>query len=728
MNTNLKWAIVGGLFLIPFVPFIISGSILFPFITGKNFLFRVIVEIVFALWIILIMRDKEYRPKFSWLLGSLAIFTVVMGISTLFAENPFKAFWSNFERMEGFIALIHFFLYFLVASSVLHTLKQWAQYFYAWIGSSVIMCLYGLLQLSGKITINQGGVRVDGTLGNANYLAVFLMFNIFFGIFLFLRSQNKKTVAWVLAPAVFLQLVILYFTATRGSILGLIGGLFVTVVLTALFERERVGLRNVAIGGVVALLIFVGGFVALKNTSFVTESPVLSRFSSLSLSEIKNQGRFYIWPMALEGAKERPILGWGQEGFSYVFNEHYNPKMYAQEQWFDRAHNMFLDWLVAGGILGLLSFLSVLFFAFWYVWKDPNNSLSFAEKSVLSGLLSAYVFQGLFVFDNLIGYIMFFSVLALIHSVRGGDHIAMPRALESKGAAQTVSAIAVVLLIGALYFGTWVPLQAGQTLIDALRAAQSSDAPKALELFKKALSKRTVGTPEIREQLISASGVFLNAGVPEGIRGQYADLVRAEYEKQFSEAPNDARYYLFYGIFLRNVGLGDLAIENFLKAESLSPQKQTIAIEIGLTYLQGKQYEKALEYFKKASDADPSYVQAKMFYAVSALYTNNTALANSIFESIPNETLINDEKVVQALAQTGRYPELVKIFTQRIAEGAETYENYMSLAVSYLESGDRASAVRVLKIVLTNNAVEKDEERKAQINYYITEIEAGRNP
>jgi O-antigen ligase/TPR repeat protein len=728
MNTNLKWAIVGGLFLIPIIPFVVSGSILFPFIAGKNFLFRALVEVVFALWLILIVRDSEYRPKFSWLLGSVAIFTLVMGVADLFAENPMKALWSNFERMEGFVSLVHFFLYFLVASSVFHTMKQWVQYLYVWMASTVVMCIYGSLQLAGKITINQGGVRVDGTLGNANYLAVLLMFNIFFGIFLFLRSQSKKNIAWVVFPAIVFQGIILYFTATRGSVLGLIGGLFVAVVLTALFEKQNQTFRKVAIGGIVALLLFVGGFVALRNTSFVTSSPVLSRFSSLSLSELKTQGRFFIWPMAIEGFKERPILGWGQEGFSYVFNEHYNPKMYAQEQWFDRAHNMFLDWLIAGGILGLLSFLSILFFAFWYLWKDVNNTFTFAEKSLITGLLSAYIFQGIFVFDNLIGYILFFSLIAFIHAMHGGNHMAIPKALEKEGARDIVAAVVVIALCAVLYLTVWIPVQAGQSLINSLRAIQAGDPALSLTEFKKALSYNTFANPEIREQLVNAQGAFLQEKVPETVRGEFADLVRSEYAKQFAAAPKDARYYLFYGTFLRSVGLGDQAIENFKKAQELSPKKQTIIIEIGLTYLQGKDYPRAIEYFKKASELDPSYTQATVYYGVAAIYSGNTVLANEIFNSIPVDVLVNDEKVVQALAQTGRYQELVKIFTRRIAEGADTFENSTNLAVSYLESGDRTNAVAVLQRFLDKDEAQKNAQQKAQLEYFIKEIKAGRNP
>ncbi|MEK7098158.1 MAG: hypothetical protein AAB906_04895, partial [Patescibacteria group bacterium] len=60
----LSWIIKGLLFAVPFIPLIplyipganisvlTGGGLFFPFITGKAFIFRAIVEIVFALWLV----------------------------------------------------------------------------------------------------------------------------------------------------------------------------------------------------------------------------------------------------------------------------------------------------------------------------------------------------------------------------------------------------------------------------------------------------------------------------------------------------------------------------------------------------------------------------------------------------------------------------------------------------------------------------------------------------
>ena len=174
--------------------------------------------------------------------------------------------------------------------------------------------------------------------------------------------------------AILVQFFILYHTATRGAILGLIGGMIVAFVLFIIFDEKGGILRKISLYKLAVLLILIFGFFAVKNTDMIKSSPVLSRIASISINEATS-ARFPVWNMALKGFKEKPILGWGQENFNYVFNKNYEPKMYNQEQWFDRAHNIFLDWLVAGGFLGLLSYLSIFLWRCFFFGEKTNLKL-----------------------------------------------------------------------------------------------------------------------------------------------------------------------------------------------------------------------------------------------------------------------------------------------------------------------------------------------------------------
>ncbi len=65
MNDFLKVVVYGGLFTIPFLTLYVANDYFFPFITGKNFAFRILVETVlwlgrfyvFWTWII----DQSFR-------------------------------------------------------------------------------------------------------------------------------------------------------------------------------------------------------------------------------------------------------------------------------------------------------------------------------------------------------------------------------------------------------------------------------------------------------------------------------------------------------------------------------------------------------------------------------------------------------------------------------------------------------------------------------------------
>jgi O-antigen ligase len=649
MNTQKIIAnivVVLGFVAVPFIPFIVLGnSTFFPFIVGKNFAFRLIVEIMLASWVILVAIDPAYRPRKSYLLGALVAFLAIITLTALVGENPEKSFWSNFERMEGVITYLHLFAYFIVASTVLSVRNMWRTYLNFHVGVGVAMAVYGVLQWAGMLAVVQDGIRVNGTLGNAAYLGTYALFNIFLALFLMVHTSVTETGArmrMVLYGAVaLLQTFVLYHTATRGAMLGLLVGVGVTMILVALFERERLVMRKIAIGALLAILVLVGGFIAFRNTSFVRESPVLARFASISLTEKTTKSRFMVWDMAYQGFKEHPIRGWGMENFNYVFNEYYNPNMYDQEQWFDRAHNVFFDWLIAGGIPALLAYLSLFGCALYCIWRRAR-ALSVLEKSVLTGLLAGYFFQNLFVFDNITSLIYFFTILAFVESMSYESPIVEKKkgakAEISGGVSEDISYVvsggALVFALVLIYVVNYAGYKQNTTLLRALseRSATLGTAHN-LVLFREALSYDSFGTSEVREQLaqISLSGIERGK---ELTRTQQEFLVLADREliTQAETLQQDARYQLFTGSFFSRVGMFEQAIVYLEKAHALSPAKQTIMFELGNAYYKNGNTVQAEQIFKQAYELAPAYDEARMFYAQILTANDKDGEAQKILE------------------------------------------------------------------------------------------------
>src|SRR5258706_11771153 len=97
------WGLKALVFVIPFLSLWIAYSMYFPYITGRNFAFRILVEVALALWVALAVLDKAYRPKMTPIAWAVAAFTAIIGIADLFGTNPHLSFWSRLERMEGYM-------------------------------------------------------------------------------------------------------------------------------------------------------------------------------------------------------------------------------------------------------------------------------------------------------------------------------------------------------------------------------------------------------------------------------------------------------------------------------------------------------------------------------------------------------------------------------------------------------------------------------------------------
>jgi len=228
----------------PIVPLFVSSSMFFPFITSKNFAFRFITEIIFGAWLILSIRNYSYRPKKSLLLYALTLFVFIIALADIFSGHFLKSFWSNFERMEGLVTLLHLLAYFYVLVSFVKSEKWWDRLLQTSVAVSLIIGGWGFLQLFGKFVSIQSGSRLDASFGNASYLAIYMFFHVFLTAYLFTRHRGSKFVKWIYALIIAFQAFILIFSQTRGTILALFGSTFLTFLLIAIFEKEKIKLKR----------------------------------------------------------------------------------------------------------------------------------------------------------------------------------------------------------------------------------------------------------------------------------------------------------------------------------------------------------------------------------------------------------------------------------------------------------------------------------------------------
>lgn len=682
----LAWIIIGAIVAAVFVPLYVSQTLFFPFISGKNFAFRILAEVAFAAWLVLAFRNPSYRPRRSGLLWAVLFFIATLGISTLLAEDPYKSFWSNFERMEGFIGIFHFALFFLVTGSVFRA-KEWRIFTGALLAVNLIIVGYALLQFFGLFNINQGGVRVDATFGNAIYLGVYALFHTFLAGFAAYRARaegKRKVLVYILSILALANMLLVVLSATRGALLGLFVGLLALCVYLAVSRSTSPTLRRAGAVGCILAVLAIGGFFVARAVPYLKHHPVFGRVLSVSPVNDDARARFIIWGMALKGFIERPLFGWGQEGFNFVFNKHYDPRLYRREAWFDRAHNAYLDWLIAGGLFGVAGYLSLWYFAARnvlqkkYTHGTPPLFDSF-ERALFVGFGTAYALNNIFAFDNGISHFLFFMLLAYVHFRATENTAPILRTgiiAKNRLPVHLYASSVIIALTFSLYWFNARPAYAGSLLLDALRAHQEGPTEN-LVLFRRALGLNTFATAEIREQLAQVTAAVAPISqVPLAVKQEFLNAAASELDKEIKKRPADARYYTLMGSLLDSFGLYDQAFSSWQGAVAHSPHKQALLFQIGSNRLNAGKVQEATSYFKTAYELNPENRDAVIIYAVGLIYAGDRAEEKRILAtpSYTKESL-NDLRLVSAYQANGRVEDAVVLLRAQLARDPDNPEN-----------------------------------------------------
>jgi Tfp pilus assembly protein PilF len=555
---------------------------------------------------------------------------------------------------------------------------------------------------------------------------VYALFHAFIATFLYFRSKKQNGLSWLYPLTALLNLVILFYTGTRGTFVGLVAGTTLTLLLVAFFDKEHKQVKKYAIGGLIAMVVAVSLLFSFKESEFIKSSPILSRIASISASENTANSRFMIWRMSWEGFKERPLLGWGQDNFLYVFSKHYNPNMYNQEPWFDRSHNVFFDWLIAGGALGLLAYLSLFAAGVYHLWFSRRLHFTVLERSLFIGMFAGYFIHNIFVFDNLTSYILFFAMLAYIHALgvktpEGEKH--SPAHKQKKGEGLETGDLAIagvviaVLTFGMVYFVNIRNINANVALINGIRP-EGVLVPDGQNSKKIALgdvvNPDLFGTGEVREQIVQLSMQTLDPRVPQQVKKQFYDLAVSQFDIALKEDPDNLRTQSFAAMFYARFGNYEEALKHYQKSIELSPKRQSTYLDLSMTYVAMNRYADAEVAAKTAYDLVPRNSEAQLAYATVLIYQKKIDEATAIIGTSSNAF---DSRIINAYGVGGYFDKVVVLVNEKIAQGQAGGRDYFALAGAYAQLGQKEQA-----LVAVEKAVSIDSSLKDQGDQLVRQI------
>jgi O-antigen ligase/tetratricopeptide (TPR) repeat protein len=710
MTKHNIWSIsiIGFLFALLFTPLIVSESMYFPYVTGKVFTFRIIISIILILWTILVLKKPEYLPKKSGIIIASGLFVFFLAISNFLGVDKNNSFFSNFERMEGWFTHLYLFVYLVIVSSVFKTEKIWNWFFGTSLVVANILALYATFDDVGRTSV---------FLGNSTYVAIYALFNLFFAVLLFVRLYKVKVEVVALkyigllyyVSSILLLAYVIFRTQTRGTMLALIFSVVAFLILSAISYRKNKKVQIVTLTLFVLSLIVAGLFWTNRDSSFVQNNPSLLRIATISPGEGTAKARLVNWGIALDGIKENPVFGWGQENYVYVFAKYYDPEMYKEEPWFDRTHNSFIDWAVQGGLVAFLLYVSLFVLGAWTIHK--STSLTRIEKNILITALGGYIIHNLFVFDNYSSYLMFFTLLGFI------VHHSQKETLVMECDEKMKQVAAIVLIIGTFVTGYIVivkPFQVAKGLITVLTY---KDAYKILEDYEKIFAKNTFGNFEATSRLLSDSSTFTQVQNPEFVK-TYLDFAFRAGDQMIKDNPGNVRALEFVGAFMLQQGQLPRAIEVLEQARVYAPNRHNNLYTLGYAYINNKEFDKAKEVFEHAYNLKPDVVKARTYYGGVLLLMGDKKGSELIQGYNPNDSFF-----LSVFNKTKQYKEAIKIQEEQIKNQPENYQLQVSLAITYLFDGQRTKSIELIREV-----IKKVPEFKGQGEFLIKEIQAGRNP
>jgi len=339
----------------------------------------------------------------------LGVLFLVFLLATIFSQDWRHSLFDAPYRSGG---SLNFFFYILFAVLTFWTIKdgknpeesrqggtygvKWQKIWLAAFIVGLLTCFIGIEQkfnLIGSnfiVKMSEPASTLGGPIFFGNYILLLSFIALSFGI----GTRKWKWRIFYILIFLILTFTIIFCAQKRGPLAGfLIGVLWFVFFYPAAFSKKWLGLNPqlwLKISAAALCILAIGGFYFLKSSygvsfSFKNEDldMLAKKVSTMYPSKDTLGSRYSSWQVSFESFREKPIFGWGPENFSVAFDKNYDPSLPGIEidprgwwgthaSWWDKPHNILIEYAISAGILGLLAFLGLLGTLFWQLQKLKN--------------------------------------------------------------------------------------------------------------------------------------------------------------------------------------------------------------------------------------------------------------------------------------------------------------------------------------------------------------------
>jgi O-antigen ligase len=562
---NYLERVYSWLLLAPIVlPVIIWSGVIYPYLVPKTLLFYALSLSTVGAFLILLAHGKPFywNRLTRWEMWIPGLLLGVAYLTSLFGIDFYRSFWSLFVRGDGLLMLTC-----IVSSFYLMVLSADQKFFDRLLAGTALVATFVAVYGIGE-SIFLGG-RIGSLLGNAAFFAGYLGISVFATL-----AVARRLHGWLRRGAYLgavLQVVAIVLTATRGTILALVVASGCLLVYAVYALRGTWRLRASVV--LMALVAAGGLFFAFRSElAHVPFAPV-ARLASISVVDPDVASRLFIWKNMIGEVEKSPWIGVGAEHVDVLFNRFYDPTQIS-EQWFDRSHNAFLDYLAQYGIGGLLLYLALIA-AFFSVSVRLRRSGQESSAVIVALLAVTYAVQNFFVFDTVSSFWLLLALLACFYAASKGDaSLTTLQVPPWARPASWVIALGLVLLIIPISVR---PFMAAYDLAHAY-TYQLTDVSKEATYLARGFSYRTYGDVEYGYEAYDLYGNTQATRLTGQARVDAYHAALPVLTANFYQYPYDARTALYLAHVLSLAPDGVSVDQNLLvgaleRAIRLSPKR-----------------------------------------------------------------------------------------------------------------------------------------------------------
>lgn len=713
-QTLEKWLIRiirGLIFLAILSPVVFYPDFYFPHAVPKAIWFQVTTELALLFFIILASFYPKYRPRSSLITWAVIFFFASQFLAVSTSQTPLTSFLGNFARSWGFWHILHFAFLYIITSSLFHGEKLWRFLLGISLLLSSVLAIIGLyLIIAEKNFINFAG--------NSTYVSIYLYFNMFFSLWFASRTKSswKK---WFFVTLGIFHILVISMIGTRGVLLALGLIILASLIYLGIKGQERLK-KNARIILALFIVSYIGLFI-LKDTNFVKNITPFERITNISLQDKTLQSRFFLWRIGLQGFFDKPLTGWGQENFSLVYEKYYDPRFYSiglGENWEDRSHNGFIDYLVQSGIVGGVAYL---FFLIIPLIELKNINLKKIQKWEVYGLgaiIVGYAIQVFFFFDNLMGFIPLILVLAYINNLSHQETFFPKKTLPF--ISYLISLLAILVILPSIYLMNIKPLLGNYYFVKAYRAFilhKDDEYKRYYEQGKNNLALFNVSNQNVLLAFLELVYTFSRKNnIHFNIIPILQDLEELDVATPDLFATyNAGRYYLNEWENLKKDEYARKAYELSSKLNRQYPKRQFFAILTAQSLAAIGQYEDGVSLLREMQNLAPD--KGKLSWHLSKIYTKVNRLIDAGFEmqkallaGYRPDNLDGYLYAGDLLMNSNLSPEMaIQVYNMAAVAYPDKVISYERLMYAYISIGDSQKALLSARAILLKDPSKDDE-------------------